>query len=317
MYGGIGPDEGICVVQTFDGGYAVGGNTRSFGVSEDDWYLIKTDAAGNMLWQNHYGRTLYWDFLSCMIQTSDEGYAMVGDGFANLAKTDSNGNLLWNKTYSIGSWLEPCSLIQTEDTGFALAGSVGNPPDYFLIKTNSTGSMLWNKIYDYGDSLQHMAHSMIQTEDGGYALIGDYLSLVKTDSLGNQQWTRTYGTYSGSDFTGSAFSIVQADDGGYAFTGYNYSQSILFKTSSNGDVSWVRKWEYIPAPVLRGKTVIQTDDHGFAIFLYGSNRQFFILKTDVGFGLAWKDSTANNVTLYRGATDTYWNYVRVRLWKPR
>ena len=32
-------------------------------------------------------------------------------------------------------------------------------------------------------------------------------------------------------------------------------------------------------------------------------------------GLAWTDSTVNTVTLYRGANDVYWNYVRVRIWK--
>ena len=40
-----------------------------------------------------------------------------------------------------------------------------------------------------------------------------------------------------------------------------------------------------------------------------------LVKTDVESGLAWTGSTANTVTLYRGATYAYWNYVRVRIWK--
>jgi hypothetical protein len=32
-------------------------------------------------------------------------------------------------------------------------------------------------------------------------------------------------------------------------------------------------------------------------------------------GLAWTNSTFNTVTLYRGADDLYWNYVRVRVWR--
>jgi hypothetical protein len=32
-------------------------------------------------------------------------------------------------------------------------------------------------------------------------------------------------------------------------------------------------------------------------------------------GLALTDSTTNTVTLYRGANDVYWNYVRVKIWK--
>ena len=49
---------------------------------------------------------------------------------------------------------------------------------------------------------------------------------------------------------------------------------------------------------------------------------FWLIKTDQAgnecsgfkFGLAWTDSTADTITLYRGATDSYWNYVRVRIW---
>ena len=32
-------------------------------------------------------------------------------------------------------------------------------------------------------------------------------------------------------------------------------------------------------------------------------------------GLAMTSSTANTVTIYRGANDVYWNYVQVRIWK--
>jgi len=39
-----------------------------------------------------------------------------------------------------------------------------------------------------------------------------------------------------------------------------------------------------------------------------------LVKTDVESGLVWTDSTADTITLYRGAADTYWNYVRVRIW---
>jgi hypothetical protein len=45
------------------------------------------------------------------------------------------------------------------------------------------------------------------------------------------------------------------------------------------------------------------------------NSSFYLVKTDVELGLAWTDSTADTVTLYRGATDPYWNFVRVRIWK--
>ncbi len=41
----------------------------------------------------------------------------------------------------------------------------------------------------------------------------------------------------------------------------------------------------------------------------------WLVKTKVESGLAWTDSTDDTITLYRGLTDPYWNYVRVRIWQ--
>ena len=60
------------------------------------------------------------------------------------------------------------------------------------------------------------------------------------------------------------------------------------------------------------------------VFVFGAgNRDFWLVKTDAAgnaqsgfkYGLAWTDSTVDTITLYRGATDAYWNHVRVRIWK--
>ena len=68
--------------------------------------------------------------------------------------------------------------------------------------------------------------------------------------------------------------------------------------------------------------LVQTTDGGYSVAGYtesfgAGNADFWLVKVGVEAGLAWIDSSANTITLYRGATDTSWNYVRVRLWKPR
>jgi len=95
-----------------------------------------------------------------------------------------------------------------------------------LVKTDSLGNMEWNQTYIEAD--MDRPHSLVQTSDGGFALAGETKSfgagnfdfwLVKTDGLGNKEWTRTYG---GADID-SANSVVQTSDGGYAVAGNTLS----------------------------------------------------------------------------------------------
>jgi hypothetical protein len=106
-YGGTNDDFAYSVQQTSDGGYILAGYTNSFGAGADDFFLIKTDTNGNVIWAKTYGGT-GWDEASSVQQTSDGGYIVagytgsfgVGWGDIFLIKTDANGN--------IGS----CSIVQ-------------------------------------------------------------------------------------------------------------------------------------------------------------------------------------------------------------
>jgi hypothetical protein len=106
-YGGTYDDHAYSVQQTSDGGYIVAGYTKSFGAGNVDFFLIKTDANGNIIWAKTYGGT-YDDHAYSVQQTSDGGYIVAGEtnsfGAAwydiFLIKTDANGN--------IGS----CSIVQ-------------------------------------------------------------------------------------------------------------------------------------------------------------------------------------------------------------
>jgi uncharacterized delta-60 repeat protein len=106
-YGGIYTDSATSVQQTSDGGYIAAGYTESFGAGNGDFFLIKTDANGNISWAKTYGGT-YDDYAYSVQQTSDGGYIVAGwtnsfgAGYFDifLIKTDANGN--------IGS----CSIVQ-------------------------------------------------------------------------------------------------------------------------------------------------------------------------------------------------------------
>jgi len=149
-YGGSSYDAGSCVQQTTDGGYIIVGGTASFGVGEDDVYVIKTDSLGNTMWDTTYGGSSEdWGFSTH--ETFDGGYIIAGwtNSFGAglydvyLIKTDSLGNLIWVTTYggTLHDWSN--SVQQTLDSGYIVAGytiSFGDPEgDVYLIKTDENG----------------------------------------------------------------------------------------------------------------------------------------------------------------------------------
>jgi hypothetical protein len=139
-HGGTGHDSAEALVQTLDGGYALAGSTDSFGAGEYDVWLVKTDPAGNHLWNQTYGGTSS-DFAYSAIQTLDGGYALAGstESFGAvwsdvwLVKTDPAGNHLWNQTYGAPNGGKAHSMVQASDGEYVIVGESGS--GFYLVKT--------------------------------------------------------------------------------------------------------------------------------------------------------------------------------------
>ena len=144
-----------------------------------------------------------------------------------------------------------------------------------------------------GESSEDRGRSVQQTTDGGYIITGYTCSygagsydvyLIKTDSLGDTLWTRTFGG-SASDV---GYSVQQTTDGGYIIAGITYSYGAgyadvwLIKTDLLGNTLWTRT--YGGSDWDEAYSVQQTTDGGYIIAGYtksygAGDRDVYLVRT--------------------------------------
>lgn len=309
-YGGNWGEIAYSVVEAHDGGYALAGYTHSFGAGNFDFWLVKTDAIGNVEWNQTYGG-LWVETPYSLVATSDGGYALagitdsfgVGGGDFWLVKTDGYGNLEWNQTYGGSNWEKAYSLVETFDGGFALAGETksfgAGDDDCWLVKTDAKGNLEWSQ--SYGGEFPDGAYSLVQTSDEGFAFAGythsfgygDYDAwLVKTDKYGQPEWNQTFG----SKHVERAYSLVATDDGGFALTCTSNSllgtPFWLIKTDDVGN----KEWRQTHGDGLLPRCLIETSDNGFAVVCFGEasddRDDIWLFKTDSMGYLEWNQTYA-------------------------
>ena len=282
------------LVATSDGGFAILFTRRvnsHIPIFTPEFWLVKTDAFGNLEWNQTYTIGTRTENVNSLVATSDGGYAFTCSDA--LVKTDSLGNIQWEKTYDGSNW---GSLIATPDGGYALAGSTSSSGAVLagtsLVKTDALGNIEWNKTY--GGEGTGFVSSLVGTSDGGYAIaaitdsFGAGLTdawLVKTDALGNMLWNQTYGGTGEEQPT----SLIATSDGGFAMDGlWHQALSIdssvwLIKTDPFGNVLWNQTYGGTASEM--AFSLIATADGGYAIsgatnsFGAGGD-DFWLVKTD-------------------------------------
>ncbi|QMU27538.1 T9SS type A sorting domain-containing protein [Adhaeribacter radiodurans] len=228
-YGGSSSDFLTTVLPTNDGGYLLGGyssspksgdkSQNSYG--KNDYWVVKTDAAGNKLWDKRYGGSAD-DYLKSMVPTTDGGFLLGGSSESGsngnkmaiskggrdiwLVKISSSGEKEWDQTYG-GNGTDDLqkivilSYLYTDS--YVLAGYSDSPVsgdktqgtqgglDYWLIKIYSfNGDIAWNKRFG----------------GAGDDYLGDILALAKGDlliggtSFSSASGDKSQGTQGSSDY---------------------------------------------------------------------------------------------------------------------
>ncbi len=201
-YGGIDNDQGNCVQPTSDGGYIVTGTTTSYSIGQDDLWLLKTDATGNVQWMRTFGGSGS-DEGQYVQQTGDGGYIVVGsttsfgsgDSDVWFIRLGVDGDVAWTRTLGGTEWDWGSAVVQVGDDGFIMAGSTfsngAGESDVWLIRIDADGHEDWSRTFggpdlDFGLGLE-------LTADGGFIIAGQTHSygagksdlwLIKTNAEG-------------------------------------------------------------------------------------------------------------------------------------
>ncbi|CAN5619161.1 hypothetical protein BH11BAC1_BH11BAC1_30350 [soil metagenome] len=159
--GGSYEEECVEIHQIRYGGYIVlvktGSNDGDVTVNNgyDDFWIVKLDGAGNMIWQKSYGGS-FLETPVAIEQTTDNGF--IAAGYTSSNDSDVSGN--------------------------------HGQEDYWVIKIDSSGNVQWKKCY--GGSLDDEAYDICQLNDGGYVVVGHSQSfdgdVLNTDSLSGCSW---------------------------------------------------------------------------------------------------------------------------------
>jgi len=288
-FGGLDPDLAWSIIQTPDNGFAVAGMTSSPPAVFEDFLVLKLDSDGNLSWARIFGGTSD-EYLPSIAPTLDGGLVVAGTTYSFgggntdclILKLKPDGSLSWARTFGGTDEDWAMSIIQTTDSGFAVAGQAGNiitgEYDFLIFRMDNAGNLIWARTF--GGAISDRASSIIQTTDSGFVIAGETTSfgagnsdflVLKLDPDGSLSWARTFGGV-GDD---GARSIIHTSDGGFAVAGYTRSfgagstDFLILKLDPDGNLSWARTFGGVDGdPVC---SITQTADSGLGIAGYTYN----------------------------------------------
>ncbi len=279
-FGGSAVDVAHALLKTSDDNLLIGASTASnngdvsFNHGGEDFWIIKADTLGNLIWEKTLGGTAT-DICNAVTETTN-GFIVTGSSNSNncdvsgnrggddfwIVKTDYSGNIVWEKSYG-GASNESAFSVLVKSSGNIVVGGYTTSHDsdiienhgvseFWMIETDDAGNKITQSTF--GGSNSDIAFSIINADADGYLLAGtssstdfDLLNaqshgnedcwLMKSDYAGNIIWSRAYGG-SGSE---RALSVLQTADGGYIMAGYSESNDGQIYGNHGGKDMWVGK----------------------------------------------------------------------------
>jgi uncharacterized protein (TIGR02145 family) len=255
-YGGSSRDVTTCIANAPNGDYFVAGYTSSFGSGGTDYYLLRINELGNLVWQKTYGGSGD-DFLMHCEQTFDGGCILAG--YTNsygagshdiyVIKVDGSGNVVWDQTYGGEDNDQAYCVTVVAEGGYIITGTTSSfgelSGDLYLIRIDGFGNLKWQKTY--GGSYWDNGNFVLACSDGQYFVCGrtdivaDWdasdIYLLKLNAKGEKIWEKVYT----GDCDNAAEAAFETSDGSFIIVGSGCGakdKAFVMKVDASGDSLW-------------------------------------------------------------------------------
>lgn len=254
LYGTPATENINAIAQAPDGGFVLVGTTHTQQTSLD-WWTLRTDPGGNLLWDAVFSS-----------ENADHAFAVVADdtgvtvagvrdriaqgsGRIGLVRYDNDGQEVWQQAYGDDLDEQLGYALVAVDGGYAVAGTAAK--NFWLVRTDGQGTKLWDQSYNLADTIYERALDLVALPDG-FALTGwaadeqnmnqSDIWLVRTDSDGAMLWNVTHDL---DDFDTPESLIVREQ--GFVITGDTRKDGdpanlMLMALDNEGAQLWTRSY---------------------------------------------------------------------------
>ena len=259
----------------------------------ENFYVVKVDTEGDIIWENTYNRDGGVNGARTIIETDDGDFMVAGEsnGEYSALRVNADGEELWFNVYGAGNCT---AIIELKAGEFMLAGISNNQG--YLICINGEGDVLWEN--DYGTQEDRNSLYAMRETAGGVVVSGHLYNpgrntydiwVIKVNLEGDLIWDRTLQ----SDNLQKCYAMVSAPDEGFVLAGYerirNDWLAILLKINDEGNLLWSRTYNLdFRYHYIRGLEKTREGDYLIAGYVGDQGLRLpFMLKTNSRGVMRW------------------------------
>lgn len=282
-------DNGYLMTCYIDGGF---GSRKAL--------LIKTNPNGEINWVKGFNHISQPNAIYDLKENNEGGYVFASSlGYGGgLIKLDANADTIWTRHFDALAKMN--SFDNTDDNGYIATGNsvyFGLNNDQVVLRFDANGDTLWTKSFEM--PVINSESKIKQSSDGGFFLVGSSkvnystsnVFILKLDSLGNHQWSKTYDN-GNNTFYMSDFTLINNDE--IVVVGSSNNNLSVLKLNSLGNVVWHKEFQTSSNPD-NCLTINKSNNGDFLIGGFFDNgfqsRKMVYFRLDDSGNLLWSKQT--------------------------